>query len=166
MITSKGLWLWVCLRTLSIGRMGSPNHYDALTRQPALKGLSSSTPGRPSNPSRSTTPCASLKVRSPSGTRLHSILSCRAVVMGLLYCVMMEMVHVMNPGLFFCSFCTVPKHQCQIANGGCSHLCLLSPGGEHKCACPTNFYLAADNKTCLSNCTSSQVSSTPLPSHF
>lgn len=56
--------------------------------------------------------------------------------------------------------CTVPKHQCQIANGGCSHLCLLSPGGGHKCACPTNFYLAADNKTCLSNCTSSQVSST------
>lgn len=55
--------------------------------------------------------------------------------------------------------CTVPKHQCQIANGGCSHLCLLSPGGGHKCACPTNFYLAADNKTCLSNCTSSQVSS-------
>uniref|UniRef100_A0A8D2ZZH8 EGF-like domain-containing protein n=1 Tax=Scophthalmus maximus TaxID=52904 RepID=A0A8D2ZZH8_SCOMX len=50
----------------------------------------------------------------------------------------------------------VPKHQCQIANGGCSHLCLLSPGGEHRCACPTNFYLAADNKTCLSNCTSSQ----------
>uniref|UniRef100_A0A8C5HU04 EGF-like domain-containing protein n=1 Tax=Gouania willdenowi TaxID=441366 RepID=A0A8C5HU04_GOUWI len=50
----------------------------------------------------------------------------------------------------------VPKHQCQIANGGCSHLCLLSPGGEHKCACPTNFYLAADNKSCLSNCTSSQ----------
>ncbi|XP_048049460.1 low-density lipoprotein receptor-related protein 1B isoform X2 [Megalobrama amblycephala] len=50
----------------------------------------------------------------------------------------------------------VPKHQCQVANGGCSHLCLLSPGGGHKCACPTNFYLAADNKTCLSNCTASQ----------
>uniref|UniRef100_A0A6Q2Z9X6 EGF-like domain-containing protein n=1 Tax=Esox lucius TaxID=8010 RepID=A0A6Q2Z9X6_ESOLU len=50
----------------------------------------------------------------------------------------------------------VPKHQCQVANGGCSHLCLLSPGGEHKCACPTNFYLSADNKTCLSNCTASQ----------
>ena len=61
------------------------------------------------------------------------------------------------------SFCLVPKHQCQIANGGCSHLCLLSPGGEHKCACPTNFYLAADNKTCLSNCTSSQVSNISLP---
>ncbi|XP_061081754.1 low-density lipoprotein receptor-related protein 1B-like [Conger conger] len=50
----------------------------------------------------------------------------------------------------------VPKHQCQVVNGGCSHLCLLSPGGGYKCACPTNFYLAADRKTCLSNCTSSQ----------
>uniref|UniRef100_A0A8C9TUU4 Low density lipoprotein receptor-related protein 1Ba n=1 Tax=Scleropages formosus TaxID=113540 RepID=A0A8C9TUU4_SCLFO len=50
----------------------------------------------------------------------------------------------------------VPKHQCQVANGGCSHLCLLSPGGGHRCACPTNFYLASDNRTCLSNCTSSQ----------
>ncbi|XP_046700598.1 low-density lipoprotein receptor-related protein 1B isoform X5 [Silurus meridionalis] len=50
----------------------------------------------------------------------------------------------------------VPKHQCQVANGGCSHLCLLSPGGGHKCACPTNFYLASDGKTCLSNCTASQ----------
>ncbi|XP_058248902.1 low-density lipoprotein receptor-related protein 1B isoform X4 [Hemibagrus wyckioides] len=50
----------------------------------------------------------------------------------------------------------VPKHQCQVANGGCSHLCLLAPGGGHKCACPTNFYLASDGKTCLSNCTASQ----------
>ncbi|TRY82421.1 hypothetical protein DNTS_016378 [Danionella cerebrum] len=50
----------------------------------------------------------------------------------------------------------VPKHQCQVTNGGCSHLCLLSPGGAYKCACPTHFYLANDNKTCLSNCTASQ----------
>uniref|UniRef100_A0A8C1SIU4 Low density lipoprotein receptor-related protein 1Ba n=1 Tax=Cyprinus carpio TaxID=7962 RepID=A0A8C1SIU4_CYPCA len=50
----------------------------------------------------------------------------------------------------------VPKHQCQVTNGGCSHLCLLSPGGGYKCACPTHFYLANDNKTCLSNCTASQ----------
>ncbi|KAJ8247100.1 hypothetical protein GJAV_G00258720, partial [Gymnothorax javanicus] len=50
----------------------------------------------------------------------------------------------------------VPKHQCQVTNGGCSHLCLLSPGGGFKCACPINFYLGADNKTCLSNCTASQ----------
>ncbi|MGH0132653.1 UNVERIFIED_CONTAM: hypothetical protein FKN15_051430, partial [Acipenser sinensis] len=51
----------------------------------------------------------------------------------------------------------VPKHPCQVNNGGCSHLCLLSPGGGYKCACPTNFYLAADHKTCLSNCTASQI---------
>lgn len=51
----------------------------------------------------------------------------------------------------------VAGHPCQINNGGCSNLCLLSPGGGYKCACPTNFYLAADGKQCLSNCTASQV---------
>ncbi|XP_058238194.1 low-density lipoprotein receptor-related protein 1B-like isoform X2 [Hemibagrus wyckioides] len=50
----------------------------------------------------------------------------------------------------------VVKHQCQVNNGGCSHLCLLSPGGAYQCACPTHFYLTNDSKTCLSNCTSSQ----------
>uniref|UniRef100_A0AAQ5YCC6 EGF-like domain-containing protein n=1 Tax=Amphiprion ocellaris TaxID=80972 RepID=A0AAQ5YCC6_AMPOC len=50
----------------------------------------------------------------------------------------------------------VADHPCQINNGGCSNLCLLSPGGGYKCACPTNFYLAADGKQCLSNCTASQ----------
>ncbi|XP_048808618.1 low-density lipoprotein receptor-related protein 1B isoform X3 [Lagopus muta] len=50
----------------------------------------------------------------------------------------------------------VSKHMCTVNNGGCSHLCLLAPGKMHTCACPTNFYLAADNKTCLSNCTASQ----------
>nr|XP_061813958.1 low-density lipoprotein receptor-related protein 1-like [Nerophis lumbriciformis] len=50
----------------------------------------------------------------------------------------------------------VEGHPCQTDNGGCSNLCLLSPGGGYKCACPTNFYLAADGKQCLSNCTASQ----------
>ncbi|KAM3855508.1 LOW QUALITY PROTEIN: low-density lipoprotein receptor-related protein 1B [Vipera latastei] len=50
----------------------------------------------------------------------------------------------------------VAKHTCTLHNGGCSHLCLLAPNKTHTCACPTNFYLAADNKTCLSNCTASQ----------
>lgn len=60
-----------------------------------------------------------------------------------------------------CVLCgpAVTGHPCQKDNGGCSNLCLLSPGGGHKCACPTNFYLAADGKQCLSNCTASQVSS-------
>ncbi|KAL1785367.1 low-density lipoprotein receptor-related protein 1B [Sigmodon hispidus] len=51
----------------------------------------------------------------------------------------------------------VSKHLCTVNNGGCSHLCLLAPGKAHTCACPTNFYLAADNRTCLSNCTASQL---------
>ncbi|ETE71786.1 Low-density lipoprotein receptor-related protein 1, partial [Ophiophagus hannah] len=50
----------------------------------------------------------------------------------------------------------VPNHPCKINNGGCSNLCLLSPGGTFKCACPTNFYLGADGRTCISNCTASQ----------
>nr|XP_042700082.1 LOW QUALITY PROTEIN: prolow-density lipoprotein receptor-related protein 1 [Chrysemys picta bellii] len=50
----------------------------------------------------------------------------------------------------------VPSHPCKTNNGGCSNLCLLSPGGTHKCACPTNFYLGGDGKTCVSNCTASQ----------
>ncbi|XP_071001749.1 low-density lipoprotein receptor-related protein 1-like, partial [Oncorhynchus clarkii lewisi] len=48
------------------------------------------------------------------------------------------------------------NHPCQTDNGGCSNLCLLSPGGGYKCACPTNFYLANDGRTCMSNCTASQ----------
>ncbi|TKS77601.1 Prolow-density lipoprotein receptor-related protein 1 [Collichthys lucidus] len=50
----------------------------------------------------------------------------------------------------------VLNHPCQTNNGGCSNLCLLSPGGGYKCACPTNFYLASDQRTCMSNCTASQ----------
>ncbi|NXJ85431.1 LRP1 protein, partial [Trogon melanurus] len=50
----------------------------------------------------------------------------------------------------------VPNHPCKTNNAGCSNLCLLSPGGGHKCACPTNFYLGSDGKTCVSNCTASQ----------
>nr|XP_032823068.1 low-density lipoprotein receptor-related protein 1-like isoform X2 [Petromyzon marinus] len=50
----------------------------------------------------------------------------------------------------------VPNHPCKTNNAGCSNLCLVSPGGAYKCACPTNFYLANDHHTCLSNCTASQ----------
>ncbi|XP_035237468.1 low-density lipoprotein receptor-related protein 1-like isoform X1 [Anguilla anguilla] len=50
----------------------------------------------------------------------------------------------------------VHNHPCQVDNGGCSNLCLLSPGGGYKCTCPTNFYLASDGRRCMSNCTASQ----------
>lgn len=45
---------------------------------------------------------------------------------------------------------------------GCSHLCLLAPGTVNegpvvaRCACPNQFYLAADQKTCIANCTEGQ----------
>lgn len=58
------------------------------------------------------------------------------------------------------------NHSCQTNNGGCSNLCLLSPGGGYKCACPTNFYLASDHRTCMSNCTASQVNTSPARSQM
>ncbi|XP_056632979.1 low-density lipoprotein receptor-related protein 2 isoform X2 [Diorhabda sublineata] len=61
---------------------------------------------------------------------------------------------------------------CGNNNGGCSHLCLISPppvssylnidgyGDEgnttYKCACPNQFYLSNDKKTCVANCTAGQ----------
>nr|CAD7434757.1 unnamed protein product [Timema monikensis] len=38
-------------------------------------------------------------------------------------------------------------------NGGCSTLCLLTPGGGHTCACPENFLLGEDGRGCDANCT-------------
>ncbi|XP_057187146.1 low-density lipoprotein receptor-related protein 4 isoform X1 [Triplophysa rosa] len=38
---------------------------------------------------------------------------------------------------------------CSVNNGGCSHLCLLSPAPKgSSCACPTGINLQADGKTC------------------
>lgn len=74
-------------------------------------------------------------------------------------------IRVLPLGLTCSSFpavSPVPNHPCKTNNAGCSNLCLLSPGGGHKCACPTNFYLGSDGKTCVSNCTASQVT-TSLP---
>ena len=31
-------------------------------------------------------------------------------------------------------------------------LCLLTPGGGYECACPDNYILADDKRTCLSQC--------------
>nr|XP_045622888.1 low-density lipoprotein receptor-related protein 2-like isoform X5 [Procambarus clarkii] len=49
---------------------------------------------------------------------------------------------------------------CGDNNGGCSHLCLLSPTANgsvtYVCACPDQFYLERDNKTCIANCTRGQ----------
>ncbi|XP_034243195.1 prolow-density lipoprotein receptor-related protein 1 isoform X1 [Thrips palmi] len=50
----------------------------------------------------------------------------------------------------------VTKNPCA-NNGGCSTLCLLRPNGEHQCACPGNFVLGPDNRSCIANCTSANI---------
>ncbi|KAI5726754.1 hypothetical protein M8J76_007920 [Diaphorina citri] len=41
-------------------------------------------------------------------------------------------------------------------NGGCQGLCLLKPNGHRQCACPDNFILESDGKTCRHNCSAGQ----------
>lgn len=44
---------------------------------------------------------------------------------------------------------TVVSSPCSVKNGGCSHLCLLSPlKPYYQCACPTGVRLLEDGKTC------------------
>jgi len=41
------------------------------------------------------------------------------------------------------------RNPCGSNNGGCSHLCLLSPTAPYyHCACPTGVRRLADNRTC------------------
>lgn len=41
---------------------------------------------------------------------------------------------------------------CRINNGGCSHLCLVSPNGTYKCACPNGAReLGPDGRNCNGN---------------
>lgn len=47
------------------------------------------------------------------------------------------------------------ENPCATAN--CSALCLLSPTAPYyKCACPDNFYLDKDSRSCVANCTAAQ----------
>ena len=49
------------------------------------------------------------------------------------------------------------ENPCGGNNGGCSHLCLIAAGGKtFTCACPDQFILLSDNKTCEPNCTERQ----------
>ncbi|XP_048506028.1 low-density lipoprotein receptor-related protein 2 isoform X2 [Athalia rosae] len=62
------------------------------------------------------------------------------------------------------------SNPCAQNNGGCSHLCLISPPANlypidsygllgttsYKCKCPNQFILDQDGKTCIANCTNGQ----------
>lgn len=49
----------------------------------------------------------------------------------------------------------IKENPCSTAN--CSALCLLSPNPPYfKCACPNDFNLDRDSRTCIANCTASQ----------
>nr|XP_006823232.1 PREDICTED: low-density lipoprotein receptor-related protein 2-like [Saccoglossus kowalevskii] len=46
---------------------------------------------------------------------------------------------------------------CGSNNGGCSHLCLISPGGTtFSCACPDDFVLQSNQRECMPNCSNTQ----------
>ena len=53
-------------------------------------------------------------------------------------------------GTFFFFF-DLGVNPCQAANGGCSHLCLLSSiqVSGYSCACPEGLNLDSDGRTCL-----------------
>lgn len=57
-----------------------------------------------------------------------------------------------------------PVHtQCEEDNGGCSHLCLLSPREPfYACACPTGVQLQDNGKTCKAGETRGAGSSRPI----
>lgn len=56
----------------------------------------------------------------------------------------------------YCVFVSVDPNPCK-DGGGCAALCLLSPSKDkYTCACPENFILKEDKKTCVSNCSSAQ----------
>nr|BAW33243.1 low density lipoprotein receptor-related protein 6 [Hemicentrotus pulcherrimus] len=43
----------------------------------------------------------------------------------------------------------IEDHPCLIDNGGCSHLCIISPDGSARCSCPLNLVLDVDDETCV-----------------
>lgn len=49
------------------------------------------------------------------------------------------------------------ENPCGTNNGDCSHLCLIAEGGKSAtCACPDQFILLDDGKSCEANCTARQ----------
>lgn len=99
--------------------MVSPNHCAVLTRLQVLKRLSSSTPGNPSNPSRSTTHYGSLKVHSASNSHVCSIQltvlipSCCFFVVGRRKCLMSDNLSSLSCTYILLSSAQAPVPDCK-----------------------------------------------------
>jgi len=64
--------------------------------------------------------------------------------------------HIVRKQNFLVLYCT-GRNPCGSNNGGCSHLCLISPGGDgYRCACPQNMSLLGDQRNCNLTCSVSQ----------
>lgn len=71
-----------------------------------------------------------------------------------------DLLHLMDIRYYNNSRPIIPN-PCSIINGGCSHLCLLSPISDetnrlhgapsYSCACPTGLVLGSDKRTCNTN---------------
>lgn len=63
--------------------------------------------------------------------------------------IVLEISDIEAPKLIFAvSICLDNYNPCEVNNGNCSHLCLLSTNQTYKCACPHIMILMSDNRTC------------------
>ena len=46
--------------------------------------------------------------------------------------------------------CTLDINECDVKNGGCSHMCVNEPG-SFSCRCSSGYELHTDKKTCIGN---------------
>ena len=69
-----------------------------------------------------------------------------------MYCSLLLLCHVfadLRNCELCCSLDVEAVNPCGSNNGGCSHLCLMSPTAPYyRCACPTGIRLLADNRSC------------------
>lgn len=84
----------------------------------------------------------------------HSIHSCRKQTGGGQRVVHSNIFSPMDIHVFSTKRQHTVNTPCSLNNGGCSHLCLLSPVRPfYRCACPTGVQLLEDGKTCRDGAT-------------
>ncbi|BFZ05153.1 hypothetical protein BsWGS_08192 [Bradybaena similaris] len=79
----------------------------------------------------------------------HSIHGCSKITGAECFLVLDKVYAPMDIHAFMSSRQPKGRNMCSNKNGGCSHLCLMSPISPYfTCACPTGVQLLSDNKTC------------------